>query len=98
VAQGLEEGWVKSDPSERRTNNTVAVVGSGPAGVAAAAQINKAGHHVTVYERDKRIGGLLTYGIPNMKLEKAVVERRVNLMKAEGITFITGTEVGRRSE
>ncbi|SMO54725.1 glutamate synthase (NADPH/NADH) small chain [Fodinibius sediminis] len=94
IDKGFEEGWVEPHPPENRTDKKVAVVGSGPAGLAAAAQINKAGHHVTVYERDKRIGGLLMYGIPNMKLEKTVVERRVDLLKEEGITFITETEVG----
>ena len=82
-------------PPDRRTGRKIAVVGSGPAGLAAAAQLNKAGHWVTVYERADRIGGLLMYGIPNMKLEKGVVERRVKLLEAEGITFVTGTEVGK---
>src|SRR6185503_20001081 len=73
----------------------VAVVGSGPAGLAAAAQLNRAGHEVTVFERADRIGGLLVYGIPNMKLDKKLVERRVRLMAEEGVRFVTGTEVGR---
>src|SRR6185503_3762955 len=77
-------GWVKPEPPEKRTGKRVAVVGSGPAGPAAAAQLNKAGHTVTVFERDDRIGGLLTYGIPEFKMEKSVVERRVKLMAAEG--------------
>lgn len=94
IDKGFEEGWVKPHPPEKRTGKKVAVVGSGPAGLAAAAQINKAGHRVTVYERDERLGGLLMYGIPNMKLEKTVVERRVNLLEEEGIEFITGTEIG----
>lgn len=95
IEKGFEEGWVVPNPPEKRTGKRVAVVGSGPAGLAAAAQLNKAGHFVTVYERADRVGGLLTYGIPSMKLDKGVVERRVNLLKAEGITFITNTEIGK---
>jgi glutamate synthase (NADPH/NADH) small chain len=94
IDRGFEEGWVTPQPPEKRTDKEVAIVGSGPAGLAAADQLNKAGHNVTVYERDERIGGLLMYGIPNMKLEKSVVERRVSLLKEEGIEFITGTEIG----
>ena len=78
-----------------RTGKKVAVVGSGPAGLAAAAQLNGAGHSVTVYERADRIGGLLMYGIPNMKLEKWIVERRLQVMADEGVTFVTGTEIGK---
>ncbi|MEY4479741.1 MAG: glutamate synthase subunit beta [Bacillota bacterium] len=93
---GFENGWVVAEPPATRTGKKVAVVGSGPSGLAAAAQLNKAGHKVTVFERSDRIGGLLMYGIPNMKLDKeAVVQRRVNLMKEEGITFVTSTEVGK---
>lgn len=95
IDKGFEEGWVVPQPPESRTGKKIAVVGSGPAGLAAAAQLNKAGHLVTVYERADRIGGLLMYGIPNMKLEKGVVERRVKLLEAEGITFVTNTEVGK---
>jgi glutamate synthase (NADPH) small chain len=95
VDRGFEEGWVVPEPPARRTGRNVAVVGSGPAGLAAAAQLNKAGHQVTVFERADRIGGLLMYGIPNMKLEKRLVERRVRLMEAEGIRFVTGCEVGK---
>jgi glutamate synthase (NADPH/NADH) small chain len=87
-------GWVKPQPPLSRTGKRVAVVGSGPAGLAAAAQLNKAGHTVTVFERDDRIGGLLMYGIPNMKLDKEIVERRVRLMAEEGIKFVTHTAVG----
>src|SRR6266480_7187980 len=76
-------------------SSDLAVVGSGPAGLACAAQLNKAGHRVTVFERDDRIGGLLMYGIPNMKLEKEVVDRRVRLMEQEGISFVVNTEVGK---
>ncbi|MEJ7618554.1 MAG: glutamate synthase subunit beta [Pyrinomonadaceae bacterium] len=92
--KGFEEGWITAEPPERRTGKRVAVIGSGPAGLACAAQLNRAGHWVTVYERDDRIGGLLMYGIPNMKLEKSLVERRVNLMAAEGVKFVTGTAIG----
>jgi len=95
VDKGWEEGWIKPNPPEVRTGKHVAVVGSGPAGLACADQLNKAGHTVTVFERADRIGGLLLYGIPNMKLDKSeVVERRVRLMEAEGITFKTGVNVG----
>ena len=94
IDRGFEEGWVTAKPPENRTGKAVAVVGSGPAGLAAAAQLNKAGHNVTVYERADRIGGLLMYGIPNMKLGKDIVQRRVDLMHAEGIEFVTGADVG----
>lgn len=92
--RGFEEGWVVPNPPTVRTDKKVAIVGSGPAGLAAAAQLNHAGHTVTVYERDDRIGGLLMYGIPNMKLEKDVVDRRVNLLREEGIEFIANADVG----
>lgn len=95
VEYGFDQGWVKPQPPEKRTGKRVAVVGSGPAGLAAAAQLNKAGHVVTVYERADRIGGLLTYGIPTMKLDKKVVQRRVDLLAAEGVNFVTNTEIGR---
>ena len=88
------EGWITPSPPLARTGFTVAVIGSGPAGLAAASQLNKAGHLVTVYERAGRIGGLLMYGIPNMKLDKEVVNRRVRLMEEEGIRFVTGVTVG----
>ena len=94
IDHGFEEGWVTAAVPESRTGKTVAVVGSGPAGLAAAAQLNKAGHSVTVYERADRIGGLLMYGIPNMKLGKDVVQRRVDLLHAEGIEFVTNADVG----
>ena len=94
IDRGFEEGWVVATPPHRRTGKTVAVVGSGPAGLSAAAQLNRAGHDVTVFERADRIGGLLMYGIPNMKLEKATVQRRVDLMAAEGVKFVTNTEIG----
>jgi len=89
------EGWVKPQPPSRRTGKTVAVIGSGPAGLAAAEQLNKAGHLVTVYERDNHPGGLLIYGIPDFKMDKSTVARRVALMEAEGITFKCNTSVGR---
>lgn len=94
IDRGFAEGWVVPQPPAIRSGKTVAVIGSGPAGLAAAAQLNKAGHSVTVYERADRVGGLLMYGIPNMKLDKAVVvERRVQLLRDEGVTFITGANV-----
>src|SRR5690348_1262110 len=94
IDRGFAEGWVKPEPPAVRTGKKVAVVGSGPAGLAAAAQLNKLGHSVTVYERADRIGGLLMYGIPNMKLGKDVVQRRVDLLKAEGVVFVTNADVG----
>src|SRR5512137_2924286 len=94
IDRAFAEGWVKPDRPQTRTGYRVAVVGSGPAGLACAAQLNRAGHTVTVFERADRVGGLLMYGIPNMKLDKSVVKRRVNLMADAGIRFITGMEVG----
>ncbi len=94
IDRAFAEGWVKPDRPQTRTGFKVAVVGSGPAGLACAAQLNRAGHQVTVFERADRVGGLLMYGIPNMKLDKGIVQRRVNLMADSGIRFITGTEVG----
>ena len=78
-----------------RTGKKVAVIGSGPAGLAAADQLNKRGHQVTVYERADRVGGLLMYGIPNMKLEKQIVDRKVKIMEQEGVMFVTGADVGK---
>ncbi|OWR28485.1 glutamate synthase [Saccharibacillus sp. O23] len=95
VDRGFAEGWIQPEPPTVRTGKKVAIVGSGPAGLACAAQLNKAGHSVTVYERADRIGGLLTYGIPNMKLDKRTVQRRVDLLEAEGVVFVTNAEVGR---
>ena len=94
IDRGFEEGWVEVQEPPNRTGKKIAIVGSGPAGLAAAAQLNKAGHSVTVYERADRIGGLLVYGIPNMKLDKGVVERRVKLLKKEGVEFVTCAHVG----
>ncbi len=96
IDKGWEEGWVIPEAPLKRTGKKVAVVGSGPAGLSAAAQLNRVGHTVTVFERADRPGGLLMYGIPNMKLEKqSVVMRRLKLMEAEGIQFVCNTEVGR---
>ncbi|MCC6484866.1 MAG: glutamate synthase subunit beta [Armatimonadetes bacterium] len=95
IDKGFENGWMTPQTPERRTGKKVAVVGSGPAGLAAAAELNKAGHLVTVFERDDRIGGLLMYGIPNPKLDKSVVLRRVKLLEEEGVVFVTNTEIGR---
>ena len=94
VDRGFAEGWIKAAPPAERSGKKVAVIGSGPAGLACAAQLNKAGHLVTVYERANRIGGLLMYGIPNMKLDKDTVDRRVNLLREEGIEFVTDAHVG----
>src|SRR5215472_14211742 len=94
IDKGFEEGWVIPDPPAKRTGKKVAVVGSGTAGLACAAQLNRAGHWVTVFERADRIGGLLMYGIPNMKLDKTVVQRRIDLLAQEGIKFITKTAIG----
>lgn len=96
IERGFAEGWVVPEPPGKRSGRKVAVVGSGPAGLACAAQLNKAGHLVTVLERADRIGGLLVYGIPNMKLDKLdVVQRRVDILAAEGIEFVTNADVGR---
>ncbi|KAK6903532.1 hypothetical protein I203_107037 [Kwoniella mangroviensis CBS 8507] len=94
IDKGFEMGWMVPNPPQHRTGKKVAIIGSGPAGLAAADQLNRAGHTVTVYERQDRIGGLLMYGIPNMKLDKAIVQRRVDLMAAEGVNFVTNANVG----
>jgi glutamate synthase (NADPH) small chain len=94
IEKGFEERWIKPEPPLERTGKKVAVVGSGPAGLACAAQLNRAGHSVTVFERHDRVGGLLMYGIPNMKLDKKIVLRRIDLMSREGIRFVTSTNVG----
>jgi len=99
IDRGWEEGWVTARIPSIRTGKKIAIVGSGPAGLACADQLNQAGHSVTIFEREDRIGGLLMYGIPNMKLDKElVVQRRVNLMEEEGIKFKTGVFVGKDSE
>lgn len=98
IDRGFDEGWVVPMPPLNRTGKSVAVVGSGPAGLAAAAQLNTAGHLVTVYERADRLGGLLMYGIPNMKLDKSTIDRRVNLLRDEGVTFVVNADVGGKGE
>ncbi len=95
VDRGFDEGWIKPEPPKFRTGKKVAVVGSGPAGLAAAQQLNRAGHWVTVYEKADRIGGLLRYGIPNFKLDKDVLDRRLKQLSAEGIRFVTKAHVGK---
>ena len=94
IDRAYDEGWMQPQPPTMRTGKSIAVVGSGPAGLSCADQLNRAGHRVTVYERADRAGGLLMYGIPNMKLDKGLVQRRIDLMAAEGISFITGCEIG----
>jgi glutamate synthase (NADPH/NADH) small chain len=94
VDRAFEEGWIIPQPPLSRTGKRVAIVGSGPAGLACADQLNKAGHSVTVFEKSDRVGGLLMYGIPNMKLDKKIVQRRVDLLEQEGIQFIVNTEIG----
>ncbi len=94
IRRGWEEGWVKPVRPERRSGRSVAVVGSGPSGLAAAQQLNRAGHTVTVFERQDRVGGLLRYGIPDFKLEKWILDRRVEQMREEGVSFQTGVHVG----
>jgi glutamate synthase (NADPH/NADH) small chain len=94
IERGWDEGWIRPEPPEQATGRRVAVVGSGPAGLAAAQQLRRAGHSVTVYEKNDRIGGLLRYGIPNFKLEKHVIDRRIDQMRSEGVQFITNAHVG----
>ncbi|MXY17028.1 MAG: glutamate synthase subunit beta [Acidobacteria bacterium] len=94
VERAFDEGWITASPPESRTGKSVAVVGSGPAGLAAADQLNRAGHTVTVYEKSDRIGGLLRYGIPEFKMEKRFLQRRLDIMEAEGVLYRTGVNVG----
>ncbi|MDD6214064.1 MAG: glutamate synthase subunit beta [Firmicutes bacterium] len=94
IEKGFEDGYMKPNPPKIRTDKKIAIIGSGPSGLAAADQLNKRGHNVTVFEKNDRAGGLLMYGIPNMKLDKKIVERRIQLMKQEGVTFILNTDVG----
>jgi glutamate synthase (NADPH/NADH) small chain len=94
VEHAFKEGWIKPQLPKIRTNKTIAVIGSGPAGLAAAQQLNRAGHTVTVFERDDEVGGLLRYGIPNFKMEKGIIDRRIAILKAEGIIFKTNINVG----
>ena len=95
VERGFSEGWIKPSPPTSRTGKKVAVIGSGPAGLAAAQQLNRAGHTVTLFERDEKVGGLLRYGIPDFKMEKNVIDRRVKILAKEGIIIKTGIEVGK---
>ncbi len=95
IEKAYETGKAGARPPKMRTDKKIAVIGSGPSGLAAADQLNKRGHNVTVFEREDRIGGLLMYGIPNMKLEKHIVDRKINVMRQEGVTFVTGADVGR---
>jgi glutamate synthase (NADPH/NADH) small chain len=94
VDRAWDEGWIHPEPPEQNTGKRVAVVGSGPAGLAAAQQLRRAGHSVTVYEKNDRIGGLMRYGIPNFKLEKHIIDRRIQQMRDEGVTFLTNAHVG----
>lgn len=95
IENAYEKGYAQPCPPNQRSGKKVAVIGSGPSGLAAADQLNKRGHNVTVYERSDRAGGLLMYGIPNMKLEKRIVQRKIKIMEEEGVTFLTGTDVGK---
>src|SRR5207237_5371801 len=94
VERGFAEGWIRPETSRHLSGKKVAIAGSGPAGLAAAQQLCRAGHAVTVFEKADRIGGLLRYGIPNFKLEKHVIDRRLEQMVAEGVEFVTGAHVG----
>ena len=94
VERAFSQGWIKPVVPKVRTGKTIAIIGSGPAGLACAQQLNRAGHTVTVFERDHRVGGLLRYGIPNFKLEKEIIDRRIDILKAEGIKFQTNTNIG----
>jgi glutamate synthase (NADPH/NADH) small chain len=95
IERAFDEGWVVAEPPSRRTGKTVAVVGAGPAGMAVAAELNKCGHTVTVYERDEGPGGLMRFGVPDAKLEKTIIDRRVAILEQEGIEFVYDTDVGR---
>ena len=92
--KGFQNGWLKPNIPHIRTGKTIAIVGSGPAGLSAAQQLNSAGHHVKVFERADRIGGLMMYGIPNMKLDKSIIDQRLEVMELEGIEFFINTDVG----
>src|SRR5690606_6154411 len=94
IDHGFAQGWVKPLPPREETGKRVAIVGSGPAGLAAAQQLRRLGHSVVVYEKDDRIGGLLRYGIPDFKMEKWVLDRRLQQLEAEGVEFVTGVNVG----
>ena len=95
IDRAFEQGWMVPNPPKRRSGKRIAIIGSGPSGLAAADQLNKAGHKVTVYDRNDRHGGLLMYGIPNMKLDKKIVQRRIDLLAAEGIDFVSNAHVGK---
>ena len=95
IEKAYAEGLARPQPPKVRTGKKIAIIGSGPSGLAAADQLNRRGHSVTVYERSDRIGGLLMYGIPNMKLEKHIIDRKIDIMKAEGVSFVTNADVGR---
>ena len=95
IENAYEKGYASAKPPKVRTNKTIAVIGSGPSGLAVADQLNKRGHNVTVFERSDRIGGLLMYGIPNMKLEKHIIDRKVKVMEEEGVKFVTNVDIGR---
>jgi glutamate synthase (NADPH/NADH) small chain len=94
VEKGFEQGWIKPMPPERRTGKRVAIIGSGPAGLAAAQQLARAGHDVVVFEKDEKVGGLLRYGVPDFKMEKRIIDRRLEQLRAEGVQFQTGVNVG----
>ena len=96
--KGIESGWLKPVVPKVRTNKKIAIVGSGPAGLSAAQQLNSVGHSVEVYERADRIGGLMMYGIPNMKLDKSIIDMRIDIMEKEGIKFHTGCNIGGSEE
>jgi NAD(P)H-dependent glutamate synthase small subunit len=98
IDRGFEEGWVRPSAPASETGKSVAIIGSGPAGIAAAQQLRRAGHKVSVYERADRIGGLLMYGIPNMKLDKNIVERRIDQLRSEGVEFFTNTQIGTKGD
>lgn len=97
VETGFENDWIQPNPPANRTGKTVAVIGSGPSGLAAAQQLNRAGHSVTVFERDAKVGGLLRYGVPDFKLEKTVIDRRIDILEQEGITFKTNAHIGKNT-
>lgn len=98
IENAYEKGLIKPHKPSVRTGKSVAIVGSGPSGLAAAAQLNKRGHLVTVFEREDRLGGLLMYGIPNMKIEKSIIDRRIDIMSQEGVKFITNTDIGKKQK